>query len=101
MRSSRDTSDAHAEVLTWSGVAVLAWSMVSYFLASVYRGLDSLFTAQKAAPFGGVGFVFAALVGLAIVFIGLGWSSVINRRHSGRHEVPVADSQIPNKTIAA
>ena len=101
MRSSRGTSDAHAEVLTLSGVAVLALSLVSYFLTSVYRGLDSLFTAQNSAPSGGVGFVFAALVGLAIVFIGLGWSSVINGRRNGRHERPVADSQIPNKSIAA
>ena len=101
MKSSRDTSAARSEALMWFGGAVMALSLVSYSLHSIYRGLDSLFTAQKALPTGGRGFAFIALAGLVFLFVGLGWSSLINRRRVGTHQVPVADSQTPDKTFAA
>ena len=101
MKSFRNASAARSEALMWFGGAVMALSLVSYSLQSIYRGLDSLFTAQKAAPSGGAGFTFVALGGLAFLFVGLGWSSLINRRHVGRHEGPVADRQTHDKTIAA
>ncbi len=101
MKSSRDASAARSEALMWFGVAVMALSLVTYSLHSIYRGFDSLFTAQKAVPTGGRGFVFVALGGLVFLFVGLGWSSLINRRHVGRHEVPAADSRTPDETIAA
>lgn len=72
---------ARSEALMWVGGAVVALSLVTYSLQSIYRGLDSLFTAQKAAPLGGVGLIFVALAGLALLFVGLGWSSLINRRN--------------------
>ena len=101
MKSSRDTSAARSEALMWFGGAVMTLSLVSYSLHSIYRGLDSLFTAQKALPTGGRGFAFIALAGLVLLPVGLGWSSLINRRRVGRYQVPVADSQTPDKTIAA
>ena len=101
MKSSGDESAARSEALMWVGGAVVALSLVTYSLQSIYRGLDSLFTAQKAAPSGGVGLIFVALAGLALLFVGLGWSSLINRRHVGRHEVPAARTETHDKTIAA
>lgn len=101
MKSSRDTSAARSEALMWFGGAVMTLSLVAYTFHSIYNGLDSLFTASRAASSGGVGFAFVAIAGLVLLIVGLGWSRLVNRSRVGRLEVPIGDSQRPSENIAA
>ena len=101
MKSSRDASDARPEALMWFGGAVMALSLVTYSLQAIYRGLDSLFTAQTGAPAGGVGLAFVALTGVVFLFIGLGWGRLTNRRHLEKHEASAADAHAPDRSVAA
>jgi len=101
MRSSRDASAARPEAMMWFGGAVVALSLVTYSFQAIYRGLDSLFTAQQGTPTGGVGLAFLALTGAVLLFVGLGWSSLINRRHLESDEAPAADNQAPDESVAA